>query len=306
MTFPNGVLVGHQSLGDTGCTVFVVPDSAIGAVDVRGGGPGTRETDLLEPWNTVERVHGITLSGGSAYGLAVADGVLPLLEKFGIGFPIGETGLVVPIVPGAVIFDLLVGDPRHRPTAADGAAAAKAALGASISERQGSVGAGCGATAGALRGGYGQASRQVGKHVIAAGVVANPVGSVIDPATGRLWQRPDICVDLEKYAALQAPTATLNTTIGVIATDAPVTKAQAKRLAMAGHDGIAHAVRPAHSPMDGDTLFCLATGSGSGVGVEKLSALSEAAAWVVAEAIAEAVLHASPGFGIAALSELRK
>lgn len=305
MTFPNGVAVGHQSLGDTGCTVFIMPNSAIGAVDVRGGGPGTRETDLLEPWNTVERIHGITLSGGSAYGLAVADGVLPLLEKNGIGFPVGDSGIVVPIVPGAVIFDLLVGDPQHRPTAADGEAAARAALKASQSQ-SGSVGAGCGATAGVLRGGYGQASKQVGEYIVAAGVVANPVGSVVDPATGRMWQRPEIEVDLPKFAALRPPEAALNTTIGVIATDAPVTKAQAKRIAMVGHDGIAHAVRPAHSPIDGDTLFCISTGDGTGISPETLAAVTEAAAWVVAEAIVDAVLNASPGYGIATLAELRK
>lgn len=307
MNFPNGVLVGHQSLGDTGCTVIITPDSAICAVDVRGGGPGTRETDLLRPENTVQRVHGLTFSGGSAYGLAVADGVLTLLEKTGIGFPVlGENvpGPIVPIVPGAVIFDLLVGDASHRPTAADGLAAAQSALGKSGDYKRGSVGAGCGATAGVVRGGYGESSTKVGKYHMAAGIVANPVGSVVDPTTGQLWHRPDITVDLTRYLALQPPSAQLNTTIGFIATDAPISKAQAKRLAMVGHDGIARAIRPAHSPLDGDTLFCLSTGNGTGVELPELIALSEAAAEIVANAIIDAVLSATTGYNIPALSEL--
>ncbi|CAB0662118.1 peptidase S58 family protein [Corynebacterium diphtheriae] len=298
-----GVLVGHRSLGDTGCTVVVTPESAIGAVDVRGGGPGTRETDLLEPHNTVQRVHAVVLSGGSAFGLATADGVMRTLDSRGIGFPV-PGGVSVPIVPGAVIFDLLVGDPRHRPTAADGEAAVQDAFDGGSATAVGSVGAGCAATAGVLRGGFGQASQRVGDYVVAAGVVANPVGSVVDPRSGRLWADPDVRVDPEKFSQLKGLETKLNTTIGVIATDAPVTKAQAQRLAMVGHDGIAVAIRPAHSPLDGDTLFAISTGDGAGVDVDTLAQLSRAAAEVVAQAIVSAVVNATSAYGLTALSEI--
>ncbi|QGU01405.1 Peptidase family S58 [Corynebacterium kalinowskii] len=298
-----GILLGHQSLGDTGVSVVVVPESAIGAVDVRGGGPGTRETDLLEPHNTVERVHAVVLSGGSAFGLATADGVMKALEERGIGFPVvGD--IRVPIVPGAVIFDLLVGDAKHRPTADDGYAATVAALEGTESG-SGSIGAGCGATAGVLRGGFGQASRKVGNYTVAAGVVANPVGAVIDKETGRFWGDPAVGgVDKARFAALKGLETKLNTTIGVIATDAPVTKAQAKRLAMTGHDGLARAIRPAHSPLDGDTLFALSIGDGSGVSLEEMIQLSTAAADVVCAAIVDAVVHATSGYGLSCYQEL--
>lgn len=298
-----GVLVGHRSLGDTGCTVVVMPESAIGAVDVRGGGTGTRETDLLEPHNTVQRVHAVVLSGGSAFGLATADGVMRALDSRGIGFPV-PGGVSVPIVPGAVIFDLLVGDPYHRPTAADGEAAVRDAFDGGSAAAVGSVGAGCAATAGVLRGGFGQASQRAGDYVVAAGVVANPVGSVVDPRSGRLWADPDVRVDCEKFSQLKGLETKLNTTIGVIATDAPVTKAQAQRLAMVGHDGIAVAIRPAHSPLDGDTLFAISTGDGAGVDVDTLAQLSRAAAEVVAQAIVSAVVNATSAYGMTALSEI--
>lgn len=304
-----GITVGHQSLGDTGCTVILAQGSAVASVDVRGGGPGTRETDLLAPHNTVERIHAITLTGGSAFGLASADGVMAELESRGIGFKVLDdkaNSPIVPIVPAAVIFDLLVGDAAHRPTAADGAAAAAAALASPAGEpEQGSVGAGCGATAGVLRGGWGEASVSVGKYTVAAGIVANPVGSVINPRTGAMYGDDTITVDTEKFATLESPAAKLNTTIGVVATDAPITKAQAKRIAMTAHDGIAIAVRPAHSPLDGDTLFALSTGDGTGVDTETMTALSAAAATVVAQAIVGAVTHASPGYGLTALSEIK-
>ena len=313
-----GLRLGHHSMGDTGVTVVVAESGAIAAVDVRGGGPGTRETDLLEPHNTVQQVHAITLSGGSAFGLAAADGVMLELEKRGIGFPVlGEDvpGPRVPIVPGAVIFDLLVGDAAHRPTAADGAAAVRAAFGESDNQTDaaaeaqtaacGSIGAGCGATAGVLRGGFGQASMQVGDYIVAAAVVANPVGAVVDKSTGLLFGAPGKpALDVDKFAAQKGLLTKLNTTIGVVATNAPVTKAQAKRLAMCGHDGLARAVRPAHSPLDGDTLFALSTGDGSGVGIEDMVALSAAAADAVQESIVAAVVAATPGYGLAAWQEL--
>lgn len=307
--------VGHASLGDTGVTAVVAesPAGMVAGVDVRGGGPGTREADLLEPHNTVERVHAIVLAGGSAFGLAAADGAMLELERAGRGFPVlgeGRPGPRVPIVPAAVIFDLFVGDATHRPTAQDGAAAVRAALEGTGEDasRRGSVGAGCGATAGVLRGGVGQASVTVGEYTVSALVVANPVGSVIDPDTGRLWgdpARPP--VDLEKFAALEHPAARLNTTIGVVATDAPVTTAQVTRLAMVGHDGLARAVRPAHSPLDGDTLFSVSTAAeNAGVGVEVLHALSAAAADVVERAVVDAVVSAGPGHGIGCWAEIAR
>lgn len=306
-----GIHLGHDSAGDTGVTVVVAPAGAVGAVDVRGGGPGTRETDLLAPHNTVERVHAVTLTGGSAFGLAAADGVMTTLETRGIGFPVfgpDRPGPIVPIVPAAVIFDLDVGDPSNRPTAASGSRAVESALGgADAASASSSVGAGCGATAGRVRGGFGQAVARVGEWTVAAGVVANPVGEVIDAATGRLFGAPSLPpVDPAAFGALGASGAKLNTTIGVIATDAPLNKAQATRVAMVGHDGIARAVFPAHSPMDGDTLFTMATGDGSGVGVAELAELSAAAAECVREAIVTAVTTAEPGLSLSTWGELRK
>ena len=314
--------IGHQSLGDTGVTAIVPvdPEGMRAAVDVRGGGPGTRETDLLEPYNTVEKVGAILLCGGSAFGLAAADGAMRELEEHGRGFRVfGDevpNGPVVPIVPAAVIFDLVVGDPAHRPVAADGAAAVRAALESQQGDLargwiSGSVGAGCGATAGVLRGGFGVAQQTVGEYTVAAFIVANPVGSVIDPHTGLFYgDSAQPSVDTEAFAALKRPTPKLNTTIGVIATDAPLDKAHLKRLAMTGHDGIARAVRPAHSPLDGDTLFAVSVG-GDGVGgvgaaldVEKHMALGEAAATCVETAIVNAVMHAEPAYGVRAWREV--
>lgn len=306
-----GIRLGHHDRGDTGVTVIVAPAGAVGAVDVRGGGPGTRETDLLEAHNTVDRVHAIALCGGSAFGLAAADGVMQELEGEGIGFPVfgeGRPGPVVPIVPAAVIFDLAVGDPSNRPGPAAGAAATRAALhpGPQVASATcGSVGAGCGATAGRLRGGFGQKVAEVGQWRLGAGVVANPVGEVIDPATGRFYAEPAApAVDLVRFAALPDKMSQLNTTIGVLVTDAPLSKGQAKRVAIAAHDGIARAVRPAHLPMDGDTLFVLATGDGSGVTVPELAQLCAQAAELVAASIVTAVRTAEPGHGLTTYREL--
>lgn len=308
-----GLRLGHRSLGDTGVTVVLAEDPAgmTAGVDVRGGGPGTRETDLLAPHNTVQRVHAVVLAGGSAFGLAAADGVMAELEAAGHGFPVfgvDVPGPRVPIVPAAVIFDLAVGDPAHRPGAADGAAAVREAFSAGGGSGSGSVGAGCGATAGVLRGGFGQAGRSIGGFVVAAGVVANPVGSVVDPDSGRLYGDPaGPMVDLAQFRSLRRPTPRLNTTIGVVATDAPVTKAQATRLAMTGHDGIARAVRPAHSPLDGDTLFAVSTAAAAtGVDTDLLHELSAAVAEVVAEAIVAAVTSAAPGYGVTAWEQVRR
>lgn len=302
-----GIHLGHVTRGDTGVSVVVAPDGAFAGVDVRGGGPGTRETDLLEPHNTVQQIHAVALCGGSAYGLAAADGVMGALEERGIGFPVLGPGTepIVPIVPAAVIFDLLVGDPRNRPTAEDGAAAVGNALDGEADVTSGNIGAGTGATAGRLRGGFGQAAVEAGGYVVAAGVVANPVGEVVDPATGLLYGAPERgAVDVDKLSSLPYPGGNLNTTIGVIATNAPVTKAQAKRLALTGHDGLARAVRPSHSPMDGDTLFAMSTGDGSGVDPILLATLCTAAADCVQAAIVDAITSASSGHGLTTYREL--
>lgn len=345
MDFCPGVGIGHVSLGDTGVSVLSFAAAGSGAgvvasVDVRGGGPGTRETDLLAPENTVGAVQAIVLAGGSAYGLAAADGAMAELESRGAGFRVfgpDSDGPVVPIVPAAVIFDLAVGDPQHRPTAADGQRATARALDnfdgaagtvvtnkvststASASKASTSnIGAGCGATAGKLRGGFGQANREVAGYRVSAAVVANPVGEVVDAATGRLFGAPERApVDPEKFADLPSPAASLNTTIGVIATNAPLAKAQLRRLAMCGHDGISWAVRPAHSPLDGDTLFAVSTAPQESaleetaittetITTEMMTALCAASSQVVCDAIVHAVVHAEPGYGLPTYSQLAK
>jgi L-aminopeptidase/D-esterase-like protein len=266
-----GFEIGHHTAdGDgwlTGTTVVVARDGAVGGVDVRGGGPGTRETDLLHPATTIERVHAVVLTGGSAYGLAAANGIMAGLEAAGIGFPVGlEPHQVVPIVPAAVLFDLGRGGVfSNRPTSNFGALALAAAT--SNQPATGTVGAGTGAVCGGIKGGFGYAERQLASGVsIAAAVVVNAAGSAVDPTTGRLWADQGRLLatptDLERetlataYAEAQASFAT---TIGVVLTNAIVSKAQASKLAAVAHDGMARAIRPIHSMLDGDTVFCLAS-----------------------------------------------
>jgi L-aminopeptidase/D-esterase-like protein len=274
-----GLRVGHYTLSErlTGCSVVLAPDGAVGAVDVRGAAPGTRETDLLDPANLVDKVHAVLLSGGSAFGLDAATGVVRWLDEQGIGF---ETGYGrVPIVPAAVLFDLPVvreGDnPTARPNAEAGYAACEAATAATPAA--GNVGAGAGACVGKLfgldrcmKGGIGNASVRVGPWVVGALVACNAVGDVIDPGTGQILAGARTVdgqnlLDTQR-AFLQGergnrPLPGTNTTIGVVATNAMLTKAQAKRLAMSAHDGLARSIRPAHTTLDGDTLFALATGT---------------------------------------------
>lgn len=302
LTSVPGLEVGHDTdpRRPTGCTVVLCRDGATAGVDVRGAAPGTRETDLLAPENTVNQVHGILLSGGSAFGLDAAGGVMRWLEERGHGFAVGP--LRVPIVPGAVIFDLLVGDGRIRPDAEAGYRACQQASTAPV--EQGSLGAGAGATVGklfgpalAMKGGVGSAAIQVGEWVVGALVVCNALGDVVDPATGRLVAgartQPDGLHLLDAVQAQMAGQSTThlqagsNTTIGVIGCNARLSKAQAKRLAQVGHDGLARTIRPVHTPMDGDTLFALATGH-----VTKdpdLMLLSSLAAEAVAQATLQAV-----------------
>ncbi|MBL0420010.1 P1 family peptidase [Ramlibacter sp. AW1] len=268
-----GLAVGHftDTRRPTGCSVVLVPDGAIAGVDVRGAAPGTRETDLLAPGNLVERVHAVLLTGGSAFGLDAAGGVMRWLEQRGMGLPVGPVR--VPLVPAAVLFDLMVGDPSVRPDAEAGYQACQAASSAAPAE--GNVGAGAGALVGkvfglsrAMKGGIGTASVRVGDVTVGALVACNALGDVVDPDTHRVLAgaRADDGAPMDTRRALlagQAPQGLLagnHTTIGVVATDAVLDKPQAMRLAQVAHDGLARAINPVHTAYDGDTLFALATG----------------------------------------------
>ena len=305
LTAISGLRVGHdQDLRrPTGCTVVLCPQGAVAGVDVRGAAPGTRETDLLSPGNTVQQVHGIALCGGSAFGLDAASGVMRWLEEKGHGLSVGP--VKIPIVPAAVIFDLWVGDARIRPDAMSGYRACEAASDAPVA--QGNEGAGAGATVGkvfgpqrAMKGGVGSAAIQVGEVIVAALVVCNALGDVVDPRSGRLVAGARLDADsLQLINIVEAQlrgesarslTVGSNTTIGVVATNASLNKAQAQRLAQLGHDGLAHSIRPVHTPLDGDTLFGLATGEIPGP--PDMMLLSTLAAEVTARATLRAVQHA--------------
>jgi len=271
-----GIEVGHfsDSRRPTGCTVVLARQGAVAGADVRGAAPGTRETDLLQPANLVERVHAVMLAGGSAWGLDAAGGAMRWLEEQGIGLEVGPAR--IPIVPAAVLFDLYLGDARVRPDLQAGYAACQAASAQAPAE--GSVGAGSGALVGklygverAMKGGVGTASVRAGGFTVGAIVACNAMGDVVDPDSGRVIagaRREDGRTLLDTRRALLAgePPRRLvtaaNTSIGVIATDAVHTKAQAGRLATAGHDGFARSINPAHTMLDGDTLFALGTGAG--------------------------------------------
>ncbi|MGW0970836.1 P1 family peptidase [Streptomyces sp. NPDC002516] len=279
-----GLRVGHATRsGDgwlTGTTVVLAPEGGvIAAVDVRGGGPGTKETDALDPRNLVQRIEAVVLTGGSAYGLDSASGVMAWLEERGRGVRVGpDPTHVVPVVPAACVFDLgRGGDFRARPDASTGADAVEAADASALRAPvlQGSVGAGTGAVVGQLKGGIGTAGAVLESGVtVGALVVANAVGSVVEPETGALYGElargrtaiPSAAVHeaarlrLAEAAARNAPPP-LNTTLAVVATDAALTRAQAQKLAGTAHDGIARAVRPVHLLNDGDTVFALATGA---------------------------------------------
>jgi L-aminopeptidase/D-esterase-like protein len=314
----DGLKVGHHTLSQrlTGCTVILAEKGATASVDVRGSAPGTRETDLLDPINTVQQVHGIVLSGGSAYGLDSASGVMRYLEERGIGFPIGRG--VVPIVPAAILFDLGVGDFRIRPAAACGYAAAKAAGSGPIEE--GNVGAGAGATVGkmggsqrAMKGGLGTAAISLPDGLVVAALVAvNARGNIVDPATGKVVagaRTPDgkALADIRALMRDGSPefdAAPLqNTTLGVVATNARLTKAQAKKMAEMAHDGLARAIVPAHTSLDGDTIFSLATGTrDDNVNMDRIGGL---AADAMTEAILRAVRAARSIPGYPAASDIR-
>jgi L-aminopeptidase/D-esterase-like protein len=316
LTAVPGIRVGHHTLSErrTGCTVVLVQSGAVGGVDVRGGAPGTRETDLLDPVNSVQQVHAIVLSGGSAFGLETATGVVRYLEERGIGFPTGSGP--VPIVPAAILYDLWLGDPAVRPDAACGYQAAQVASTGTIAE--GSVGAGAGATLGRLRGlgrgmrgGLGTASVTLDDGLVVAALVAvNALGDVIDPNTGAVVagvrtpdgrELADARRLLRENAGAVAPPLE-NTTIGVVATNARLTKAQATKVAQMAQDGYARAIYPAHGPWDGDVIFSLATGDLDGEA--ELTVVGALAADVMAEAIVRAVRHATGADGIPAVRDL--
>ena len=281
ITDVSGIRVGHhQRIGrgwQTGTTVVHVPHGATPGVSVRGGGPGTRETDALRPENLVQTIHAVCLTGGSAFGLAAADGVVSWLEERALGFPVGpadDPDGVVPIVPAAVVFDLgRAGRFDHRPTADFGRRAIAASRVRQVS--WGSVGAGAGARAGGLQGGVGTASTtvQIGAPEallfvrVGALAVVNANGTPIDPATGLPWdpgrfelRAPNARDRARLGRRLTGQAADLNTTIGVVATSAALSKTEVSKMADVAHDGMARAIRPAHSMFDGDTIFGLATG----------------------------------------------
>jgi len=298
-----GIEVGHYSdpRRPTGCTVILAREGAVAGVDVRGAAPGTRETDLLESGNLVQQVHAVMLAGGSAWGLAAAEGAMRWLEERGIGLDVRFGTL--PIVPAAVLFDLPMGDARIRPDAAAGYAACEAASAGPPAE--GNVGAGSGALVGklfgldrAMKGGIGSASITVKGITVGALIACNALGDVLDPHTAQIvagarstdgrslldTRRALLAGDLPK--PLLAGT---NTTLGVVATDARLTKVQANRLAAVAHDGLARAINPVHTMSDGDTLFALATGrvelSGEAPGMTVLGTMA-------AEAVALATVRA--------------
>ena len=297
-----GLRVGHftDSRRPTGCTVVLAEAGAVCGVDVRGGAPGTRETDLLDPVNTVEQVHAIVLSGGSAFGLDTATGVMRYLEEKGVGVPWGSAK--IPIVPAAILFDLGIGDWKIRPDASAGYSAARAATSGPIAE--GCVGAGAGAACGFLHGmsramksGLGTASARLpGGGVVAALVAANPFGDIVDPGTARQLAG----LRTEDGKALRGTVEALlagesrdkarsgeSTAIGIVATDVALTKSEARRVAEMAHDGLSRSIRPVHTPVDGDTLFALSTGA------VKLASPSLVVGVLAAEVVARAVVRAA-------------
>ena len=323
LTDLSGLEVGHYTdrAHATGCTVVLCRQGAVGGVDVRGASPGTRETDLLRAESTVAHVHGVALSGGSAYGLATADGVMRYLEERAIGHRVGS--VVVPIVPAAILFDLGLATHRVRPGEAEGYAAATAAAPGPV--EQGSVGAGTGAVVGkalgrasGMKGGVGTASYDLGHGVLVAALVAvNAVGGVVDPDSGQLLAGPrdetgrvldsvglfgDPAYGHRSPPNQPAPEPLTNTTIGVVATSASLTGAQANRLAQVSHDGLALAIRPCHTLHDGDTMFALATGMVEAP--DDLSRIYAVAPTVVARAVVKAIRLAEGLAGVPSWREL--
>jgi L-aminopeptidase/D-esterase-like protein len=318
ITDVTGIKVGHYTNQEaaTGCTVILCENGAVAGVDVRGSAPGTRETDLLRPMNLVERVHAVLLSGGSAFGLDAAGGIMRYLEEKGIGH---ETLVAkVPIVPAAVLFDLNTGSCKIRPGIEEGYQACLAATGKEVPE--GCVGAGTGATVGKILGiecatksGLGTASRKICDDVIVAAIVAvNAIGDIINHKTGEILAGPrneknnGFLSTVELLTGginsnIKSPLPT-NTTLGVVATNANLTKEQVNKLAQMAQDGIARAINPSHTMYDGDTIFALSAGDKTA----DLTTLGTAAAEVVADAIVRAVQRAETLAGIPAIKDMQR
>ena len=311
-----GLKVGHWTNLEaaTGCTVVLCPEGAVAGVDVRGTAPGTRETDLLDPVCMVEKVQAILIGGGSAFGLAAADGVMRWLEEQGYGFDVGVAK--VPIVPAAILFDLALGRPDVRPDAAAGYAACEAASDSPVAA--GSVGAGTGATAGKMLGftqatktGLGTASKALHSGAFVAALVAvNPLGEVYDPTQQRIIagaRGPDggfaDSVEIMTQRAGQqtnSPLSGTNTTLAVIATNIGLTKSEVTKVAQMAQDGLARTIRPAHTHFDGDTIFALSYGDKKA----DLSLVGALAADVLAEAVISAVMAAESLGGLPAAKDL--
>ncbi len=318
-----GIWVGHytDNAAASGTTVVICPDGAVAGVDVRGAAPGTRETDLLAPENLVENVQAICLSGGSVFGLAAADGVVRHLESLGIGFPLDGTH-VAPIVPAAVLYDLGRGlDFRPLVDASWGEAACHCAGPGPI--KTGCVGAGTGAMSGGIKGGLGTASVVLDTGITVAALVAvNSLGSTIDPVTGTFWEArletgEEFSGRIRHRVMLPAPPSSRageNTTLAVLATDAILAKTQAKKIAMMAHDGMARAIRPAHTMFDGDIVFCLSTGKlplpetpgfFAASAAQAINDIGHAAADCLARAIIRGILDAQSGYDLTAYRDLK-
>ena len=316
ITDVKGIKVGHAQNreGATGCTVILCEGGAKAGVDVRGGAPGSRELALLDPVNLIDQVHAIYLSGGSAFGLDGAAGVMEYLEKKQIGIDTGQTR--VPIVPGAVLFDLLVGDPFIRPDKEMGITACEAAT--EEKSPQGNTGAGTGAAVGRvagparfMKGGVGCASRIIGSLTVGALVAVNCVGDVVDECTGKILagtlnERKDGFADstyMISHPEHNGPNLlTGNTTLGVIATNARFSKVEATKVAMMAHDGFARSIRPIHTMHDGDTIFCLSVGEEAA----EVSTVGTIAAEVMSEAIVNAVVHAETAYGVLSYTDFKQ
>ena len=313
-----GITVGHWTDLDaaTGCTVVLCPPAgAVGGVDVRGGAPGTRETDLLRPGMLAERAHAVLLTGGSAFGLDAAAGVMRYLEERGVGMPFGKS--FIPLVAGAVVFDLNLGSERVRPDAEAGYRAAKAAKGGMV--EQGSVGVGTGCTVAkagglerCLKGGVGTACERGPDGLLVGAIAAvNAGGEVVDPERGRVVAGPRAdtpgafldSIELMRAARSEGPTPGENTTNAVVATNARLTKEQVNRLASVSQDGFARAIRPAHTMSDGDTVFALATGEVPLATWRRGHLLEALAARAVERAVLRAVLCATGLAGVPSAQE---
>jgi L-aminopeptidase/D-esterase-like protein len=322
LTAVEGIKVGHYTLGErpTGCTAILFKDGTTGSVDVRGGAPGTRETDLLDPVNSVQIVNAISLAGGSAFGLDAASGVMKWLDERNIGYPVGAAG-VVPIVPAAILFDLgFGGNPKIRPGSDCGYRAADAATESAVQE--GNVGAGAGATVGKsggrgagggpMKAGIGSAAIRLPNGLVVAAIVAvNAVGDIIDPATGQVVAgargEDGKLLDARKLlrgAGMRDGRAGENTTIGLVATNARLTKVEAQKMAQMAHDGYARAISPVHTPGDGDTIFSAATGTWDGTA--KYGQIGSLAAEAMADAIVRAATQATASNGLPSARDLKK